>query len=190
MPGIIETLAAAGIPAYGTPELKRYEDHVARFLEREYRRLEKDPSTPAPGDVVTDQGPMWAETEALMDEHFDDSLELFQGFLDPEFMAYTMAYYGEDAEAVTASQRSLEEAERAKFRMVCERAGLRGDERVFNIGCGFGPLETYLFDVHPEVRVTSITPSQTQIGYIESRRRDPARGSRPRGPSGRGRRRC
>jgi len=168
MPNITKLLSAAGIPPYGSEELKRYESHITRFLEREYRRLSNSATTPVASQVVTDQGPMWEETKALMDEHFDDSLELFRGFLDPEFMAYTTAYYGETADQVRCSGSTLEDAERAKFRLVCERAGITGNEKIFNIGCGFGPLETYLFETYPDIEITSITPSQTQVGYIES----------------------
>jgi cyclopropane-fatty-acyl-phospholipid synthase len=160
------TLLEAGILPYGSEDLRLYEERLTRYFTREYQRLTKDPISLEAAGIPTDEGPMWAQTERLMDEHFDAPTEMFRAFLDPEFMAYTMAWYGETEEAVKASSLSLEQAERAKFELVAQRAGIRGDERVFDIGCGFGPLETYLFGEYPEMEITSITPSRVQTGYI------------------------
>lgn len=167
-------LSGQGIHPWGSRELERFEAHVARFLEREYRRWQDSPVAPDDPSVITDSGPMWAGTDELMEQHYDESLELFQAFLDRRYMAYTMAYYGETPEAVRASPRSLEEAQRAKLALIAERAGLTPGERAFSIGCGFGPLETYLGEAFPEVEVSAITPSRTQMDYIRARRADPS----------------
>jgi cyclopropane-fatty-acyl-phospholipid synthase len=115
---------------------------------------------------------MWTGTTELMELHYDEDLELFEAFLDRRYMAYTMAYFGDTPQAVRASPRSLEEAQRAKLALIAERACLAPGERVFSIGCGFGPLETYLGEAFPEVAVTAITPSRTQIEYLRSRQAD------------------
>jgi cyclopropane-fatty-acyl-phospholipid synthase len=174
MSDIVSKLAQAGIPPYGSAALKLYESRINRYFSREYERLRDAGHTLDSLGIATDDGPMWDATEMLMDEHFDASLELFRGFLDHEFMAYTMAQYGDTPEQVLQSPLSLEEAERLKFRTICQRAGLSGDEKVFNIGCGFGPLETYLFQEYTDLEVTSITPSKTQIGYIKECRANPS----------------
>ncbi len=166
MTDIQEKLLQKGILPYGTKELRLYEERLTRYFTREYQRLNKHPASPQESGIVTDQGPMWDQTEALMEEHFDASKTLFRAFLDPKFMAYTMAYYGETAEQIRASTRTLEQAEEAKFKLVCERAGIQGNEKIFNIGCGFGPLETYLLGRYPGMEITGITPSKVQIGYI------------------------
>jgi cyclopropane-fatty-acyl-phospholipid synthase len=115
---------------------------------------------------------MWCETDALMADHYDADLRLFAAFLDQRYMAYSMAYYGETPEAIRASDASLEQAQRAKLALICERSGIRDDHRLLDIGCGFGALETFIAEAHPEARVTAVTPSRTQIEYIEARRRD------------------
>jgi cyclopropane-fatty-acyl-phospholipid synthase len=116
--------------------------------------------------IATREGPMWEQTTALMDQHFDADISLFQSFLDNRFMAYTMAYYGEEPAQILTSDASLEAAEKAKFDLICNRAGIRGDERIFNIGCGFGPLETYLRERFLMLEITSITPSKVQADFI------------------------
>jgi cyclopropane-fatty-acyl-phospholipid synthase len=158
-----ETLAAEGIYPPGSPQVARFESDVARFLGREYARIA---AGPAPTPLVGDQGPMWCETDALMARHYDADLNLFKAFLDRRYMAYSMAYYGETPEAIRTSQASLEQAQDAKLALVTERAGLQGDESILDIGCGFGPLETYLADRFPNASMTAVTPSGTQAGHI------------------------
>ncbi len=117
---------------------------------------------------------MVLQNDALMDEHYDQDFPLFRSFLDDHYMAYTMAYYGEDADAVLNEERSLEQAQREKFRLICERAELNGDEHILNLGCGFGSFETYLFETYPNIRVTSVTSSSVQAEYIRECMADPS----------------
>jgi cyclopropane-fatty-acyl-phospholipid synthase len=167
----IARLAAQGIYPCGSPQQVRLEADVARFLGREYRRL---PESPPDRSIVTDSGPMWCETDALMADHYDADLCLFAAFLDQRYMAYSMAYYGETPEHIRASNASLEQAQRAKLALVCERAMVQGHERVLSIGCGFGPVEAYLGETYPELLVTGVTPSRTQAEYITTCMHSPA----------------
>jgi cyclopropane-fatty-acyl-phospholipid synthase len=174
MSDIASELEQAGIYPYGSSALQLHESRINRYFTREYEALQKAGHTLESLGIATDEGPMWCETESLMDEHYDARLELLRGFLDNEFMAYTMAQFGEAPEQVLQSPLSLEEAQRLKFKTICERANLKGDEKIFNIGCGFAPLETYLFQNHAEIDITSITPSTTQVSYINACRENPS----------------
>lgn len=165
--------AAMGIPAWGSEEALRKEDHVARFLEREYRTaLERDCSLDELG-ISTTSGPVWEETSELIETHYDERPEFFESFLDTRFRAYTMAYYGEDAAAVQAADRTLEEAQAAKYELICERAGIRGDEKILDIGCGFGAFERYLLARYPDVEVIGITPSAVQHRHLQAALAEP-----------------
>ena len=55
----------------------------------------KNPITLESTVVATDKGPLVDQTEDLMKTHYDEKIELFMGFLDTRYRAYTMAYYGE-----------------------------------------------------------------------------------------------
>jgi cyclopropane-fatty-acyl-phospholipid synthase len=168
---LTEQLAREGIHGPGTPQTVRFESDIARFLGREYARLA---ANPLPMPLAPDQGPMWSETNPLMEHHYDADLNLFKAFLDRRYMAYSMAYYGDDPEAIRASSASLEDAQQAKLRLVCERAELRGSERILSIGCGFGALETYLAETFPDASITAMTPSRTQADYIRACMRKPS----------------
>ena len=85
-----------------------------------------------------------------MDRHYDARSEFFASFLDSHYRAYSMAYYGETAEAVRNSSATLEEAQKAKFSLIAKRAQIEGHERIINLGCGFGSFETFLLQEYSE----------------------------------------
>jgi len=161
-----------GIFAPDSDEMKLYESRLTRFFEREYARYRNSTRTPRDFGIPTDEGPMIEETEALMEQHYDEQQEFFSGFLDTEYRAYSMAYYGDSPGAIQASKATLEQAQEAKFALIAQRAGIQGNEKIFNIGCGFGPLETYLLKRYPALEIVSMTPSKVQIAHIRARMQD------------------
>jgi cyclopropane-fatty-acyl-phospholipid synthase len=154
------------IPAWGSEEALRKEAHVARFLAREYKSLVEKPVSLAELGVSASTGAMWEETEELIETHYDERIEFFDSFLDSHYRAYSMAYYGEDKEEVMNSTLSLEEAQENKFRLICDRIGIQGGEKILNIGCGFGSFELYILQHYPGIHVTGITPSTVQTDYL------------------------
>lgn len=172
--GTIERLRKRGILPYGSPEMRRYEERLTKAVTRLYRRAEQGNGSATTCVGETRQGPMAEETEELMASHYDQPLEFFQHFLDSRFMAYSMAFFGETPEEAKSSPRTLEEAQRCKFELICKRAEIRGDETVFNLGCGFGSLETFLLQKYPQMEVVGITPSKIQREYLQERMKNPA----------------
>lgn len=171
---IEQKLANAGIFGPGSKELALYESRLTRYFEREYQRLEAEPVSLDELGISTAEGPIMEETEALMDSHYDEKPEFFASFLDKHYQAYSMAYYGDTPDAIRNSTASLEQAQQAKFALIAERAQIKGHERIFNIGCGFGSLETYLLEQYPDLEITGITPSKVQVAYLRQRMQDPA----------------
>ena len=74
------------------------------------------PDTTAPGAT--------ADTN----QHYDQDPRIFSLFLDSS-RKYSSALYGSPDE-------SLDDAQRRKLRFVADRLGLRGGERLLDIGCG------------------------------------------------------
>ncbi len=159
-------LESLNIPAWGSEEALRKEEHVARFLEREYKAAANSHVSLEDLGISASTGAMWEETEELIETHYDERIEFFKSFLDTSYLAYSMAYYGEDKHEVMESTLSLEEAQANKFRLICDRIGIQGDEKILNIGCGFGSFERYLFEHYPDVQVVGITPSSVQADYL------------------------
>jgi len=138
-------LAEAEIFSPDSDAMLLQQKSLARYLEKEYRSYLEKPITLDSTGISTDRGPIMDQTDDLMKTHYDESLELFMGFLDSRYRAYTMAYYGESGE----DDISLEEAQLQKFKLISQRARIKGNENILNIGCGFGSLETYLLEEYP-----------------------------------------
>jgi cyclopropane-fatty-acyl-phospholipid synthase len=169
---IYEELAARGIYGPGSTELEKFERQLTRFFEREYRRLQEQSVSLESLGIDTRTGPMMEETDALMEYHYDEKLEFFASFLDKVYLAYSMAYYGETPEEIMGSTATLEEAQRAKFELISKRANIAGNERILNIGCGFGSLETYLLTQFQNLEIIGVTPSKVQAEYLTTRMKD------------------
>ncbi len=174
MQEINDRLAQQGVFGPGSPELALYEQRLTRFFEREFRRHQENPQSLDALGISTADGPVMEDTGELMESHYDQRPEFFAAFLDRHYRAYSMAWYGDSADEVRASRVTLEQAQRDKFALIAGRAGIQGDERVLNIGCGFGSLETFLLEEYPDIQVTGITPSKVQIEFLQQRMRDPA----------------
>ncbi len=92
--------------------------------------------------------------------HYDLGNDLYEVFLDPS-MTYSCAYFEHDGQ-------SLEDAQQAKYRRLCEKLRIGPGNHVLEVGCGWGG-----FAIHAArergCRVTGITLSTEQAA--EARRR-------------------
>lgn len=85
-------------------------------------------------------------------EHYDLGNDLFSRMLDP-YMQYSCAYW-KDAD-------TLEAAQQAKLKLICEKLQLQPGMRVLDIGCGWGGLSQYMA-THYGVSVVGVTISAEQ----------------------------
>jgi cyclopropane-fatty-acyl-phospholipid synthase len=92
--------------------------------------------------------------------HYDLGNELFALMLDPT-MTYSCAYW-------ERPEQTLEEAQRAKLRRVCEKLLLGPGDHVLEIGCGWGSFAIHAAGEHG-CRVTGLTLSQAQAELARER---------------------
>ena len=95
--------------------------------------------------------------------HYDVSNEFFTLFLD-ETMTYSCALWEEGTE-------TLEDAQRAKLELICRKLELEPDQRMLDIGSGWGSLGLHAAREH-NVRVLGITLSLPQAELANQRARD------------------
>lgn len=93
-------------------------------------------------------------------EHYDLGNEFFALFLDAS-LTYSCAWFGDGA-------RTLEEAQRDKYRRIADRARLEPGQRVLEIGCGWGGFAEWAARER-DVRVTGVTVSREQARHARSR---------------------
>ncbi len=91
----------------------------------------------------------------VVHEHYDLPLSLFTAMLGPS-MVYTCGYW-QNAE-------NLSEAQYNKLDLVCRKLQLNADDRVLDIGCGFGSFCRYAAENYG-CRVVGITLSGSQADF-------------------------
>jgi cyclopropane-fatty-acyl-phospholipid synthase len=104
-----------------------------------------------------------AGTRRNIESHYDLGNEFYRLFLD-ETLTYSSAVFA-------APGQSLADAQRNKYRVMSERAGLRGGEHVLEIGSGWGGFALYAAG-ELGCRVTSITVSPSQRELATERVRE------------------
>jgi cyclopropane-fatty-acyl-phospholipid synthase len=66
---------------------------------------------------------------------------------------------------------TLDEAEEAMLALTAERAGLADGQDVLELGCGWGSLTLWMAERFPRSRITAVSNSRDQRGFIEARAR-------------------
>jgi cyclopropane-fatty-acyl-phospholipid synthase len=97
--------------------------------------------------------------------HYDAGNDFFKLFLD-DSMTYSCAYWRTGAQ-------TLDEAQDAKRELVCTKLALAPDERLLDVGCGWGSMAIHAATRHG-ARVLGVTLSEPQVQ--EARRRAQAAG--------------
>jgi len=85
--------------------------------------------------------------------HYDVSNEFYALFLGPS-MTYSCARF-------TSPEATLEEAQAAKYELVCRKLGLRSGQRLLDVGCGWGGMVMHAAE-HHGVHAVGITISREQ----------------------------
>lgn len=85
-------------------------------------------------------------------KHYTVGNDLFRAMLD-KYMVYSSAYWPE--------AKTLDQAQAAKMDLICRKANLQKDQRVLDIGSGWGGLLKYAAENY-EVEGTGVTRSQPQ----------------------------
>lgn len=93
-------------------------------------------------------------------QHYDQDPEIFRLFLDSTMKYSSGLFHREDD--------TLEQAQRQKMDWVADQLGLRGGERVLDIGCGWGALLLHLAE-RRQCNVVGLTPSPKQAAFILQR---------------------
>ena len=93
-------------------------------------------------------------------EHYDLGNDFFALFLD-ETMTYSSALFEQEGQPLADAQRN-------KYRRLCERAGVGRDDHVLEIGTGWGGFAIYAAGTYG-CRVTTITISQEQYALATRR---------------------
>lgn len=92
--------------------------------------------------------------------HYDLSNRLFELFLDPTLTYSCGVFENENS--------TLEDASIAKYERICRKLQITANDRVLEIGCGWGGFVEYAVKNYG-CHVTAVTISQQQLGYAQQR---------------------
>jgi cyclopropane-fatty-acyl-phospholipid synthase len=92
-------------------------------------------------------------------KHYDNGNDLYEAMLGPT-MTYSCGYW-KDA-------KTLDEAQTAKFELICRKLHLQEGMTVIDIGCGWGGLLAYMVDKY-QVIATGLTVSAEQKKFIDEK---------------------
>ena len=92
--------------------------------------------------------------------HYDLSNDFYQLWLDRD-MAYSCGYF-------ETGEESLDEAQQAKFRLLCRKLRLKPGEYLLDVGCGWGGLARFAAREYG-VKVFGITLSKEQLTLARER---------------------
>lgn len=167
---VIQLLARNNVHCHGSEELSEFENHMARFFEREYERWRGNKRPPESYGVSSFEGDIAnKETSIESISHYNNDLKIYQAFLDSEYMCYTMGYFGAtDQSPDINADTSLSQAQVNKFNLIIERADIRDGQNILELGCGFGGFARYLLNRFPDIHITAINPSKVQTTYLKS----------------------
>lgn len=165
---ILAQLVDHDIHRYGSVELLKFEKQMTRYFAREYESWRGNIELPEHYGVSSFEGDIARKTtDAESIDHYNKEFKIYQSFLDKEYMAYTMAYYGfDDNHSDVNSFISLEQAQTEKYKLIIERAEIEDGHKILDIGCGFGGFIKFLLKTYPNITVTGLNPSKVQTKYI------------------------
>lgn len=101
-----------------------------------------------------------AQARKNISAHYDLGNDFYQGFLD-EQMLYSSAWY-------QTPQMSLEQAQEAKMRRLCEQLQLHAGDHLLEIGTGWGAMAEFAAREYG-CKVTTTTISREQFQYARDR---------------------
>jgi len=122
--------------------------------------LQRPPSVPTAEAHLHGQRHSRERDSQAVRHHYDVSNDFFALFLD-DSMTYSCAIFSRGAS-------TLEEAQETKLELVCTKLGLGPDDRVLDVGCGWGSFAIHAASRHGS-RVLGITLSPPQAELARRR---------------------
>jgi cyclopropane-fatty-acyl-phospholipid synthase len=138
----------------------------SRYGIRKVLRREADGGPAAQQERLSDlvatksAGPIAVATDTANEQHYALPPEFLGLFLGPR-RKYSACLW-------PAPRTTLAEAEEASLAQVCERAGIEDGQDILDLGCGWGSFTLWAAEHYPRSRITAVSNSAPQRGWIES----------------------
>ncbi len=133
-----------------------------RGLRRQYKKgVERQNTQKRALMRKFNRSPIAHHTEDANLQHYEVPSAFFEYVLGSR-MKYSCCYWPQ-------SVQTLDEAEEASLRQICERARIKDGIRILDLGCGWGALTLWIAEHFPACEVLAVSNSKTQAEYIMKR---------------------
>lgn len=105
--------------------------------------------------ICNQQSPF--RSQKVAKKHYDLGNDLYQAMLG-ETMAYTCGYWDK--------AETLDQAQQAKYDLVCRKVELQPGDKVLELGCGWGSFAKYAAEKY-QVEVTAVNISKQQMAFAK-----------------------
>lgn len=105
--------------------------------------------------------PVAIHTDVANAQHYELPPDFFALCLGPR-LKYSSCYFA-------SGDETLAQAEDAMLELYAERAQLEDGHAILELGCGWGSLTLWMAQRYPRSRITAVSNSALQRGFIESR---------------------
>ncbi|MDA0279837.1 MAG: cyclopropane-fatty-acyl-phospholipid synthase [Proteobacteria bacterium] len=105
------------------------------------------------------RSPIAIETDAANAQHYEVATDFYLASLGKR-LKYSCAYYPD-------SNTTLDQAEEEMLSLYSKRAELDNDQRILELGCGWGSLTLWMAEKYPRSKITAVSNSSTQKSYID-----------------------
>lgn len=99
--------------------------------------------------------------ELANEQHYEVPQAFYGNVLGP-FGKYSCCYW-------PGNVTSLADAEQAGLEMTCKHAGIEDGMTILELGCGWGSLTLWIARAYPGSKITAVSNSQSQGGYIREK---------------------
>jgi cyclopropane-fatty-acyl-phospholipid synthase len=104
--------------------------------------------------------PIAQHSDAANAQHYEVPAAFFDQVLGPR-RKYSCCYYANPGDTLAI-------AEDAALRLTAEHADLADGQDILELGCGWGSLSLWMAERYPRARITSVSNSASQRGFIEA----------------------
>ena len=103
--------------------------------------------------------PIAIETDAANEQHYEVATDFYLASLGKR-LKYSCAYYPE-------ANTTLDEAEEHMLSLYSDRAELGPNQKILELGCGWGSLTLWMAEHYPDSQITAVSNSSTQKQHID-----------------------
>ena len=103
--------------------------------------------------------PIAVDTKLANEQHYEVPTEFFKLVLGKN-LKYSSGYWEEGNNDFNKSENDMLE-------LTCNRAELKGGQKILELGCGWGSLSLYMAKKFPDCKITGVSNSATQKIFID-----------------------